>query len=263
MSDFTASFNGHTLNDLFTVGQPERTLVPWEPNLMDGGPIGSIFAGTKAQALQVTLTLTTFAETVEERLFALRTLSGWLAVDSPKSLILSDERYSDQQVSLSAAKRLAVPTGAPQIVHAHDAATATVTFVCPDPRLRNQYRSVSLDPAGAVTFDVVGNAPTEPRIILNGAHGDSSNVLRFSVKTERAGEATKTRTYDLTVNGTYKITMDCGKRTLTYSSGATSTDVLLSPAYDWPEMVGGHTVTVTFSKGGFTTGIVAYDDMWW
>ena len=261
MSDFTASFNGHNFGDLFTVGQPERTLVQWEPNLVDGGPIGSIFAGTKAQSLQVTLPLTIVGGTLAERMYALRTLAGWLAVSGPKSLRLSDEQYSDSQVSLANAHRLAIPTGEPRITHTLDSATVAVTFVCPDPRLRNYYRSVSLDPAGAVTFDVIGNAPTEPRIILRGAHGDSSNVLEFTVKTERAGEATKTLTYALTVgaSSSYTITMDCGKRTLTYGS----TDVLLNPAYDWPEIVGGQTVTVTFSKGGFTTGIVNYDDMWW
>ena len=69
MSAYTAWFNGHDLGERFVASPPERNLVTWEPDLvaMPSG-YGSLFAGTKAQAMEITLRLTTFAETLEQRL---------------------------------------------------------------------------------------------------------------------------------------------------------------------------------------------------
>ena len=271
MSDFKAWFNGHDLSTLFVISPPERNLVTWEPDLvaMPNG-YGSLFAGTKAQAMEITLKLTTFAETLEERLADLRMLSGWLFVDEPKKLAFTDESYDyttiGGELRTGYLYRMALQTGTPKVTHALNAATAEVKFICPDSRAYLGYGSsfsVVEDEfffAASDEYDgyPMGNAPTETRIFLEHVCGDSDGVFQIEFTCYDAESFGGTITLDVASNADALIMVNSENRT--YSNDASLEPYPLDN--DWIQIVGGHRTTARVTRGSCDTDVF-YLPRWW
>lgn len=258
MSNFTATFDGHDLGELFVVSQPERTLTAWEPTLLDGAAVGALYAGTKPQAMEVALTLTTFAATREERLAALRTLSGWLAVSEPKSLALADELQTVGSTTYQLT-RLAVPTGQPRVTQAIDAMAVEVTFICPDPTCSGTgWSNVMHSGERQLTFDVIGTAPTLPVILIHDALGDAFG--RFQLDFVADGATQSIKFDDLPQNeAAIDVVINCASRTYAVNS----VPAMLKLPNDWLELQGGSSVTVSLVRGSFSLVSVLYADRWW
>ena len=256
MSEYTATFDGHDLSELFTIAPPVRKLVTWEPTLLDGASIGALFAGTKTQAMEVTLTLTTFADTLEERLDAFDTLALWLAVDEPKVLTLSDE-VKTVSGSTYTLHRLALPTGTPQIDHAFNADTASVTFICPSPLKSGLFRTKMFLPSGELAHQIYGNAPTYPSIAFSGVSGDSDG--KFAIDLNYTYAPVQHIVLDVGTSGTVNVQLNCATRTY-YVNGVRK---MLPLETLWPVFYGGQYVIFAVQSGGFTSCTFEYTDMWW
>ena len=289
MSDFKAVFNKHDLSELFVIAPPKRTLTAWEPTMVES-VIGSVPTGTKPQPMEITLTLTTFADTPEDRLADLRTLSQWLAVDEPKPIVLTDEvlntvwsggRWVDEY-----ALRDAYPTGAPKVTPALNATTAEVTFICPDPRAyitaanffptsegesindtKNARGYVWDSPASMQPATIGGTAPTKPRFYFNGLHGDSSGKFSLKLKytDEQNTQQTKYVTIDAAEDASLNVDVDFEKRMLRVGeSGGGGT---LYPVFDaqleWFDLIAGTTYTLEVAAGGFSRISFSYYPRWW
>lgn len=286
MSDFTAVFNKHDLSELFVISPPVRNLTAWEPTMVES-VIGSVPTGTKPQPMEITLTLTTFAETPEDRLADLRTLSQWLAVDEPKPIVLTDEVlntvWSGGRLVDEYALRDAYPTGAPKVTPVHNATTADVKFICPDPRAyitqenffptseggsindtKNVRGHVWDSPASMQPVTIDGTAPTKPEFYFNGLHGDSSGKFSLKLKytDERNTQQTKYVTIDAAENASLNVDVDFEKRTLRVGSGG-----VLRPVFDaqleWFDLIAGTTYTLEVAAGGFSRISFSYYPRWW
>lgn len=242
-------YDGHDLESLFLVDwHIDRELTPWQPDIVDApGAVGSLFGGTQAQPISVSMQLTIIAKSRDERQEALRTLAGWLAVDSPRVLQLADEggRY-----------RMAVPTGNAGVSALLDADTVQISFTCPDPRLWGKRRTVTCPKDGSVTFSVGGTAPSMPTVTTTVAASAAGQQWTLTL------EDGTYLLYQPTYTGALQsraLAIDCAERTLTVD-GATK---MLSPLADWLTLAPGeHTLTM----GGEATGgaaTIAWHEMWW
>ena len=282
MSAYTAWFNRHDLSELFVISPPERNLVTWEPDLvaMPNG-YGSLFAGTKAQAMEITLKLTTFAETLEERLDALRTLSNWLFVTEPKKLFLTDERPSIGTLS-GYLLRYAVPSGTPKITYALNAATTEVKFICPDARGYSTVNIYDDPPTNAITFsddgyaDVVaaGTAPANVRVRMSNAVGDENGDFEFTItcyNSDQGGGVVPEFGGTITLHDmstTIPTSVDIDSETRQCAIGGVS--MPLPPENDWISIIGGRRTIFQVTKGRAlrqstmpTAGRITYQARWW
>ena len=247
MSCYHVMFDGHDLTAIFYVEHAERSLTEWDANLIEApAAIGSLFGGTSSRPINVQLTLTVMDDTRDGRQEALRTLAGWLAVDSPRLLQMADEggRY-----------RMAVPNGNAPIDPYMDGDTVQVSFVCPDPRLLGEEHAVTVPANGSVTFLVGGTAPTMPTV--------SANVGVFAVG-QQWRLALEDGTYLLYESSSdaassLPMTYDCANRVATRGGDV----VMLPPQADWLTLSPGeHTLTMTGdADAGAAT--VTYREMWW
>jgi len=270
MSEYKAYFDGHDLTTLFEIAPPEREMVTWEPRLVDmPSGYGSQFVGTSAQSMKITLELTTFSETLEQRLNDLHTLAGWLAVNEPKKLFLYDEQ---EPIAGAYMFRYAVPTGTPQIAHAYNAATATVSFICPDPRtyVTSNYYSEPFSRVAARFYgtdygsgDVECNAPVEAKIFVSGAYGDANG--KFALRVECWDNHTLMTDYGGTI--TLDIPSDTPKTVYIRSDNRTCTIGGIAKPLplenDWIIIRGGVMVQAKVIQGGCTEGTVSYSPRWW
>lgn len=274
MSDYTAIFNGHDLSDLFIVGRPQRHLVAWEPDLIDmPAGFGSLFAGTHPQAMEVSIALTTMAETLEERLAAWSTLNGWLYVTEPKELYLSDETFVWTTEYTLPLMRYAVPSGGVDIDYAHNCEQASVRFVCPDPRAVAILRidgtgdpSIFSPSTGGTINGVYGTAPTGLRIRMTGVHGSNyTDKFRVSIVTtdadgNRVPEFSGRYDFDINRNASQTIVIDSEKRTLTVDGVTT----MMPPENaEWVRICGGYNVTISATAGGCDTITTEFVPRWW
>ena len=275
MSDFKAWFNGHDLSTLFVISPPERNLVTWEPTMADA-VIGAVPTGTKAQPMEITLQLTTFAATLEQRLADLRTLSGWLAVDEPKRLYLSDE-----MIGSDCLYRDAMPKDAPKVTYALNAATAEVKFVCPDPRAYlgdyppSQYpttieRTHHFSPDSPFDGTAGGTAPTNTIIRATGVTGDSDNEFQIKVTCYDSGNHVLSDcggTITIPAQSRFMllyVIFDSEGRTYTRRSQSGTTQPPLPPDSDWIRISGGHRMTVEVTKGNCSSDTqISYTPRWW
>ena len=275
MSDYKAWFNSHDLSELFVISPPERTLTAWEPTMVDA-VIGATPTGTKAQPMEITLTLTTFADTLEDRLADLRTLSEWLAVSEPKRLYLSDEMMGSECLY-----REAIPKDTPRVTHAHNATNVTVKFICPDPRATlgdyppSQYPSIIRRVhhfSSASPFDGTagGTAPTNTVIKATGVTGDSDNEFQIKVTCYDSGNHALSD-YGGTITipawpGTalVYVIINSERRTYTRRSQSSTVTLPLPPDSDWIMIAGGHRMTIEVTKGSCSSDTeIIYTPRWW
>lgn len=274
MNENKAWFDSHDLSTLFKVAPPERNLVTWEPTMVDA-VIGATPTGTKAQPMEITLTLTTFADTLEDRLADLRTLSEWLAVSEPKRLYLSDEMMGSECLY-----REAIPKDTPRVTHAHNAANVTVKFICPDPRATlgdyppSQYPSTirrvhHFSPASPFDGTAGGTAPTNTVIRANGVTGDSNNEFQIKVTCyDSENHALSDYGGTITIpasNATalVYVIIDSERRTYTRRSQSSTVRLPLPPDSDWIMIAGGHRMTIEVTKGNCSDSEISYTPRWW
>lgn len=237
-------FDGHDLSTLFTIEHHmERTLADWQPNLIDApASVGALFGGTQPQPVTVTMELYTLADTREGRQEALRTLAGWLAVDTPRVLSLGDEggRY-----------RMAIPDGASKVEAYLNADSVEVSLVCPDPRL---YGETSTQRMGGTT-DVTngGTAPSYPSFAISGASGGSDGYLTITDQT--TGERLSV---PVASGASASVSIDCAARVVTVDNVVT----MLGTTSDWLCVGGGETHALALT-GGSGTADVTLTEMWW
>lgn len=286
MSDFKAWFNGYDLSALFVISPPERNLVTWEPTMADmPAGYGSLFVGTKAEAMEIKLTLTTFSETEEQRLDDLRTLSSFLFVTEPRRLYLTDEHFDayfpdDQGLTDCHLYRYALPKGTPKVTHALNAATAELTFVCPDPRAyASTAPPLALDVRNIVYIDstegydgiLFGTAPMGVTIdlqdVCGGSDGKFQLVITCYYDNEEFGENPAmpgfggVLTIDLASNANATLHIDSEKRIFKLNDQPQP----LPLGCDWVRLVGGRRVTMEVTSGSFLSGdsYFAYQPRWW
>ena len=283
MSDYSAYFDHHDLSELFVISPPVRTLTAWEPTSVEA-VIGATPTGTKAQPMEIKLTLTTFAATVEQRLADLRTLSSWLAVDEPKQLILSDAYIGTFFLTNRYEMRYAWPSGAPKVTPALNAMTAEVTFVCPDPRayeigevrpFEEEYYDgrfydnpsaeafTTMDLSESDTFTVRGTAPTMPTFNIYGAYGSESGQLRIDISKTENSLLLHRFTLDLAHDASSTVRINMEKRTVTVDDVA-----VLDTGINWFALEPGVTLTVSLGRttggfGGFQQLTIGYYPRWW
>lgn len=274
MSDYKAWFNSHDLSELFVISPPERNLVTWEPTLVDS-VIGAKPIGTRAQPMEITLKLTTLASTLEDRLAALRTLSGWLDVLEPKKLFLSDEMLGTGNCLF----RYAMPKDTPKVTHTFDAAIVDVNFICPDPSAAldvyppSPYSTsvgfqMSFSAATPYEGTAGGTAPADTVIEINGATGDSDGILEIVVScfpdetsnnpmADYGGTITLNAPSSSSVHG---IVIDSEKRQYTRNNFR----LPYPPESDWIRIAGGHPVKIEVTKGTCGSGTrLKYSPRWW
>ena len=149
----TLSYDGHDLESLFTCGDPKLSILNSQPELMDvSARNGAAFIGSRYGTSTVTFTIAATG-TAAERRNAFSTLGAWLAVDSPKRLILPDtpDRYY-----------LAVPQGALELQRGIDGEYAPITFTLTDPVAYSveEHEAFSAANLTYTQFTVGGTAPT-------------------------------------------------------------------------------------------------------
>lgn len=244
-------FDGHCLSDLFTVEyHMERALPKWQPNVIEApASTGALFGGTQPQPVEITMELYTFDKTRDERQEALRTLAGWLAVDSPRVLQLGDEggRY-----------RYAIPTDNAPIEAFLNAERVEVTFICPDPRLYGKERTVTVPAGGSATFVVGGTAPTMPTIYTEVMASGANQYWRLGLE-DGTYILYQPLHYAPGVLYIDKLTIDCERRTVR----SWDETKMLPPTSDWLTLPPGeHTLTMT-TDGDPEDATVTYREMWW
>lgn len=225
------------------VSDRREQLLPTDVATVDvPGRDGALFGGVTRAVRQVTLALYVLGP-VGERAPHVRELAARLAVDGPRPLMFSDE---------APLWRMAVPNAESESEVYYDAEGYTdVEFVCPDPWLYGEERSVTVPSGGSVTFTVGGTAPTWPTITAS-ATGSSQGAWILRLDDSSKG------IYAAIASGvTRPVVADCDARTLTVND-ATS---MLAPSYDWPELTPGtHTLAMTQGTGAAT---VTWTERWW
>lgn len=240
----TVMWDGEELSAGWTfVSDRREQLLPTDVATIDvPGRDGALFGGVTRAVRQVTLALYVLGP-VGERAPHVRELAARLAVDGPRPLMFSDE---------APLWRMAVPNAESESEVYYDAEGYTdVEFVCPDPWLYGEERSVTVPSGGSVTFTVGGTAPTWPTITAS-ATGSSQGTWILRLDDSSQG------IYAAIASGvTRPVVADCDARTLTVNN-ATS---MLAPSYDWPELTPGtHTLAMTAGTG---TATITWTERWW
>lgn len=243
MSEYPVVFDNHDLTELFGVEWPvSRTAASWEPDAVDvPGRSGSVFGGTRAQPVDVSMRLWTLAETRTQRQHAVRTLAAWLAVDEPKPLYLGDE---------GGLWRMAIPAGGFDVSAYLNADSIPVTFRCLDPVLYGERHHVDVPGNGSVTFLVGGSAPTFPTITASDAREDST-VGWWRLRLDD-GDHLDVDTGARSV----PVSADCERRTLIVNDSVQ----MLQPLAQWLRLTPG---THTLSLAGTGAAHVQWTERWW
>ena len=148
------SFDGHDLETLFVCGDPEISILNYEPRLETfDSRDGAAMLGGRWDVSTVAFSIGVRGTALERR-NAFSQLGAWLDVDDPKQLILPDtpDRYY-----------LAVPNGSVDLRRGILGEIAQLSFTLTDPiayGIEEKYASVPY--GGSVTFNVGGTAPTFP-----------------------------------------------------------------------------------------------------
>lgn len=256
MSNYKAYINDNDLSQSFVIAPPERKVIALEPTLLDGPSIGSIFGGVKIEPMEISLELTTFAPTLEERLSAFSALANM--IKGSVRLKLSDEVGTANGVTRILERRV-VATGSPQIVHAHNAATAKVTFVCYEGYKYGGSNTETLDPSATMPLHFYGNAPSPINIHLEGVTGDSEGKFAFSIGTSPSSDLNKA-VLDVGTSDSVSVTINSTYRRYYVNDSQT----LFPIGNDWLTFDGSlRSQSFYVQKGSFTGGTVTHQDRWW
>lgn len=234
------TFDGHTLNDLFYVGNVDVGLPEISNDFTDRTGDGSIHRGMRLGGVTIVVPLVAKPRGMERARTSIAELMGWLDVDEPRKLSLSAD---------DGLWRMAVPN-AVSMADAEWGDRLTVEFRQPDPALYGKSRSVTVPSGGSVTFHVGGTYPTKPTVSgtvtrdgtthLWGIRLDGGDFVRASVPTSSATA----------------VAIDCDARTCAVG-GATTIPTLDS---DWLELKPGtHTLQNDQGTGACT---VTWHERW-
>lgn len=245
MSRTTVTFNGHDLTASYHVSNMRVSLLPREVSSVTvPGMDGAMYAGSRLQAKDITLTLTAMGTSLAERQEAARTLAGILAVKEPKPLAISVD---------GGLYYLAIPTSDTERTIYRNATSFEVTFRALDPVMYGIEKTITLSSSTAKTVTIGGTYPTYPVIESGNARGASSSNKYVRITNTSTGEY-----MDIPVSssGTHTVVADCQERSCKVD-GATAAITLLS---DWMVLNPG-TVTLqrTSGSGTFT---ITYKERW-
>ena len=235
-------FNGHDLTEMFTVGEPEFTILNSLPDLRDvPGRNGSMFAGTRYGNATVSCTLSIEGDdTIRRNAFSV--LGMWLKVDEPKKLVLPDspELYY-----------MAVPDNSLSLNRAIKADVTQISFTLVDPIAYGRKVVVSIPSGSSATFNVGGTYKTRP-LISSSAAVRSGSTQVWGVKLDNADHL-RIATGSSSARA---VSFDCENR-ICYLSGAIALPTLTS---DWFELEPGvHTVQNDQGSGVST---LTYIERW-
>lgn len=238
---FALVFDDHELSDLFFVERGVARSVPsWSPRLVDvAGRDGSVFAGTRAEGVEVAVRLHAMQDTREGRQEAMRALATWLAVDGPRPLFLGDE---------GGRWRMAVPTDVSDISPTLSSDSVEVRFACPDPLLRGAEREVTVPSGGSATFMVGGTAPAPLSIAAQSARNGSGGYWRVRAEDGRYVIAR--------VASASAVEFDCESRVMRVGGDV----AMLEPEADWLWLEPGEH---TLSMVGTGAAVVTWTERWW
>lgn len=149
------SFDGHNLEDLFFVGEPEYDILPSETEFEDvPGRDGSVPKGHRWGRPSVSFTLVA-SGTPEERRDKFSVLGAWVNVDGARPLVIPDtpDRYY-----------LASHVGSlnPQRYIGDEA--ARITFELAEPAAYGRSETIAVPSGGTVDINVGGTYPTHVSI---------------------------------------------------------------------------------------------------
>ena len=241
----TVTFDGHTLNDLFRVGNVDAQLPLVTPALEDarfGSNVRNVRQGTS------TITIPLVAKHLDGRDVreSVSTLLSWLDVDGAKWLTLSGD---------GGLKRLAVPDGALTVDDPEWGDVLTLTLTQVDPYLYGEERTVPWPTtAPSVTFSVGGDAPTRLSVSCAEAKGASSSPNLWQLLMD----GTKLLAVATGTTSARAVAIDCGARTATVGTDATT----ITLASDWLELTPGeHELELT--AGSITAPVyLSYVERW-
>ena len=161
------TFDGHVLTDRFIVYDLVRGFMPRTVRTTKvSGRDGEVYRGADYDALEISMTIATLGGGYM-RSIELRLLAGWLNVDGPRLLTISDD---DGIKSYHA-----VPVGG-DIDRWLGAESVTITFKAPDPAMDGASGSADIPSGGSVAFTVYGNCATRPSVVAPSAVRGSSGT---------------------------------------------------------------------------------------
>lgn len=237
------TFNGHDISTLFTVGDPEISILDSRPVTREvSGRNGAAFVGMTYGASTVSFTVVATG-TASARREAFSTLGKWLMVDEPKSLVLPDT--TDRHY-------LAVPNGPLDITRTIGDESAKLTFMLTDPVAYGEYNTANLASGGSTAVTVDGTAPTFLKVVANSAVRDST-ALVWGVKVDDADFV-----HVATGSGSSrKVEIDSAARTCKLANALTL------PTLDstWLELApGSHTVAMDYGSG---SAVLSWYERWY
>lgn len=234
----TLMYDGHDFESLFIVGDPEISILNYQPKTVESdSKNGSAVIGKTWGNSTVAFTLVVEGSASERR-DKLSTLGAWLDVDEPKPLVLPDnpDRYY-----------MAVPDGSLDLNRAIGAEYAQITFLVNEPDSYGKTRTVTVPSGGSVSFIVGGTAPTHPRITANAVRDSSSQV--WGIKLDE-GDYVHIATGAAAARA---VVIDCEKRTATISDSVT----IPTLESDWLEFEPGvHTLRMDNGTGAATVTFI-------
>ena len=237
----TVTFDGHSIDALFIVGDPKITIFDSQVNYADSeNRDGQIVVGRHWGSAKVSFTIAATG-TAATRRAALSTLGSYLAVDSPRKLVLPDTSWY----------YMAIPDGSLNLERAINGEYTELSFTLVDPIGYGDEVTVTVPSGGSVTFTVGGTAPTKPNISATAVR--DSSALVWGLKLDNADFV-----HIATGNAAGRVVkIDCDERTATVS-GNTSMITLDS---DWLELSpGSHTLVMDKGTGAAT---VKYRERWY
>ncbi len=234
----TLMYDGHDFESLFIVGDPEISILNYQPKTVESdSKNGSAVIGKTWGNSTVAFTLVVEGSASERR-DKLSTLGAWLDVDEPKPLVLPDnpDRYY-----------MAVPSGALELNRAIGAEYAQITFLITEPDSYGKERTVTVPSGGSITFIVGGTAKTYPRITASAVRDSSSQV--WGIKLDE-GDYVHIATGAAAARA---IVADCENRTLTIAGAV----AIPTPDSDWLELEPGeHTLRMDNGTGAATVTFI-------
>ena len=234
-------YDGHELDQLFIVGEPEFNLHNSQPDYRQvSGRDGSYVSDVTLGNSTVSVTLSLVGSDTERR-SKLSTLGHWLRVDSPRKLVLPN---------MPNVYFLAVPDGEFSTTRGVDGEHGKLTFVIVEPAGYGTERTITVPSGGSVTFSVGGTYPTKP-VITATATRDATSLV-WGVRLDSADFVH----VPTGVAAAREVEVDCENRTCLVNDIAS----MVTLNSNWLEFEPGeHTLTMDYGTGVAT---VTYVERW-